>query len=228
MQAYLPKKYDRPHYLWSLAVIASLALHVLSSQGLNYFAPFSEPMKLGPVKLRVAESERKEPEALPPKPRKKEPRPKPAPPPNSTPAPKTATNVAPIQGLAKDSLSTSGSMAAPIGNTLMTEDTGQRVKDAQALKGDQSAPAKLIASTLSTPPYSDEALDAGLEGSFIVDVFVSLDGQVREAELQKKIGYGMDERVLKSVRTSKFEPRRNRLGLVEGGWTVLKFTLVIP
>lgn len=228
MQFFPLKKHDQAQYIWSLAFIASVVVHFLSGQGLIYFSPLPEPMKPGPVKLRVAESTHKEAAPLPPKPPKKELSPKPAPTPNSKPAPNAVPNVAPIQGLTKDSLSTSGTMAAPIGNTLMIADSGQRVKEAEALKGDQSAPAKLIASTLSPPPYSDEALDAGLEGSFIVDVFVNIDGQVREAELRKKIGYGMDERVLKSVRTSKFEPRRNRLGLTEEGWTELKFTLVIP
>ncbi len=222
------KIFEKPGLLWGLAVIASLAVHLLSGKGLTYFSNVRGPITLAPVKIREAEIQPKEAEPLPPKPPKKEPRPKPTPAPNSMPAPISAPNVAPVQGLTKDSLSTSGTMSAPIGNTLMTEDTGQRLKEVEALKGDQSKPAKLLAGTLAPPPYSDDALDAGVEGSFIVDVFVNLDGQVREAELRKKIGYGMDERVLKSVRASKFEPRKNRLGLSEEGWTELKFTLVIP
>jgi hypothetical protein len=57
----------------------------------------------------------------------------------------------------------------------MVEDTGKRLKDVEALRGDMSAPAKLISNTLKTPPYTDEALDAVLEGSFVVDVYVNLD-----------------------------------------------------
>ena len=222
------KKYDKPNYLWGFAVMISLTLHLLSGKGLNYFLIIPSTNKLGPVKIRVAEVQPKVESALPPKPPKIKRPPKPMPTPNSPPAPSAAPNVAPVQGLNKDSLSTSGTMSAPTGNTLMIEDTGQRLKEDDALKGDQSAPAKLLAGTLTPPPYSDEALDAGVEGAFIVDVFVNLDGHVREAEIRKKIGYGMDERVLKSVRASKFQPRKNRLGLSEEGWTELKFTLVIP
>jgi outer membrane biosynthesis protein TonB len=110
----------------------------------------------------------------------------------------------------------------------MVEDSGKRLKDVEALRGDMSAPAKLIASTMVTPPYTEEALDALIQGSFIVDVYVGLDGTVREAELRKKIGYGMDVRVIDAVKGSKFIPRKNRFGVDEEGWTELKFTLVIP
>jgi protein TonB len=228
MQASLGGKSISPFSIWKYAVIASVLAHLLTAGGLKLIESRPVPSKPQPIKIRVAESPVKEPAPTPPKPLKKEPPPKPLPTPNEKASPEKPTTETPVQGLTKDSLSATGTMAAPVGNTLMTEDKGQRLSDVAALKGDQSAPAKLIVSSLAPPPYTDEALDAALEGSFIVDVFVNLDGSVREAELRKKIGYGMDPRVLSAVRSSRFTPRKNRFGVAEEGWTELKFTLVIP
>jgi TonB family protein len=167
-------------------------------------------------------------DVLPPKPKQKE-KPKPQ---NIAPNTQVTSDVPktdmPVQGLTKDSLSDQGTMAAPVGNTLMKEDEGKRLEQVDALRGDMSAPARLIAQTLAAPPYTEEALDAVIEGSFIVDVFVNLDGTVRDVELRKKIGYGMDSRVLAAVSAAKFIPRKNKFGVSEEGWTELKFTLVIP
>jgi outer membrane biosynthesis protein TonB len=228
MQTRLESKRINAFGVWKYAVIGSVLAHLLTAGGLNLIENRPAQITPTPIKVRVAESPVKEPQPTPPKPIKKERPPKPLPTPNETSSPDKPQTETPVQGLTKDSLSQTGTMAAPVGNTLMTEDKGQRLTEVASLKGDQSAPAKLIVSTLAPPPYTDEALDAALEGSFIVDVFINLDGSVREAELRKKIGYGMDARVLSSVRSSRFTPRKNRFGVSEEGWTELKFTLVIP
>jgi outer membrane biosynthesis protein TonB len=193
--------------------------------------PSAKPKFQDIVKIRIATQDKEAvtaPTPLPPRPAKREIPKKQLPAPNQVnPQTKTTTET-PVQGLTKESLSEGGTMAAPLGNTLMTEDMGKRLKTVDPLKGDLSQPAKLVVATLNPPPYTDDALDAGLEGSFIVDVFVNLDGSVREAELRKKIGYGMDTRVIAAVKASKFIPRKNRFGVSEEGWTELKFTLVIP
>jgi len=214
--------------LWILCIAASFGLHLISAGWLQLFVDAPTSQTYVPFKVRVSVSEPKPVEFTPPKPKEKEKPKTPTVAPNTQPAPAQPTTTTPIQGLTKDSLSEKGSIAAPIGNTLMTGDEGRRLESVDALKGDMSAPARLIAQTLKTPPYTDEALDAALEGSFIVDVFVNLDGSVKEAELRKKIGYGMDSRVLSSVRDAKFIPRKNKFGVSEEGWTELKFTLVIP
>jgi len=213
---------------WRAAFAVSVLLHIISAGWLYRLANRPIYQASQPVKVRVLVNEPKPLDVLPPKPIQKE-KPKPQ---NLAPntqvtndAPKTDT---PVQGLTKDSLSDQGTMAAPVGNTLMKEDEGKRLEQVDALRGDMSAPARLIAQTLAPPPYTEEALDAAVEGSFIVDVFVNLDGTVRDVELRKKIGYGMDSRVLAAVRAAKFIPRKNRFGVSEEGWTELKFTLVIP
>jgi outer membrane biosynthesis protein TonB len=214
--------------IWFRAMAISLVVHIISAGWLFSLAgrPISHSMQ--PVKIKVTVSEPKPAQAPPPKPIQKE---KPKPQnlaPNALVTPNTPQTDTPVQGLTKDSLSDQGTMAAPVGNTLMKEDEGKRLEQVEALRGDMSAPARLIAQTLTAPPYTDEALDAVLEGSFIVDVFVNLDGSVRDLELRKKIGYGMDGRVLNAVRAAKFIPRKNKFGVFEEGWTELKFTLVIP
>lgn len=161
---------------------------------------------------------------LVPKP-KKQPTPKPAP---NEPSKNAKPDVAPIQGVTKSSVADQGTMSAPVGNTMMVEDTGKRVKDAQPLSGDMSAPAILIRDSIQTPPYTEQAIDVSLEGTWVVDVFVDLSGKVTSAELRKKIGYGMDERVLTAARQARFSPRKNKLGVSEPGWAEIKFVLVIP
>ena len=220
-------KYSSQHTL-IIAVVVSFVIHLLTGRGLTLIPTIPTEKKNAVVKMRIAEPVKPKLEEIPPPPPKKEKPKKQTPAPNQEIMPKTPTTEVPVQGVTKDSLSSAGTMAAPIGNTLMIEDTGKRLKDVEALRGDMSAPAKLISNTLKTPPYTDEALDAVLEGSFVVDVYVNLDGSVREAELRRKIGYGMDARVLNAVRTSKFIPRKNKIGVSEEGWTELKFTLVIP
>jgi outer membrane biosynthesis protein TonB len=228
---YLSKKWNvsrTPSQVWLVAVLASILLHLISGGWMKIMMTLPRHRIPEVVKIKIATVEAPKTELLPPKPREKQ-KPK-----KETLAPNTEVQAnmplteTPVQGLSKDTLSEQGTMAAPVGNTLMKEDEGQRLQAVDALKGDMSAPAKLITSTLAPPPYSDEALDAMLEGSFIVDVFINLDGTVREAELRRKIGYGMDGRVLTAVRASKFIPRKNKIGISEEGWTELKFTLVIP
>jgi outer membrane biosynthesis protein TonB len=208
-----------------LALAVSVGFHIVSALWLLRIEKAPTYEVSPPIKVKVVAAPTAE---TPPKPQKKE-KPKPQTlAPNAEAKPDQPVTDTPVQGLTKDSMSDKGTMAAPIGNTLMKEDEGKRLDEVQALRGDMSAPARLIVETLSRPPYTDQALDVALEGSFIVDVFVNLDGSVRDAELRKKIGYGMDERVLVAVRGAKFIPRKNRLGVSEEGWTELKFTLVIP
>ena len=216
-----------PYQTWLFAGGLSIFAHLITGGGISIVSHAPHPKITAPVKIRVAEVVPQAKET-PPKPKAKEKPAKQSPAPNQPVPLNQPTTTQPVQGVTKDSLAAEGGMAAPVGNTLMTGDVGKRLKDVDALRGDMSAPAKLIAATLRPPPYTDEALDAMLEGSFVVDVYVNLDGSVREAELRKKIGYGMDSRVLDAVRSSKFTPRKNKFGVSEDGWTELKFTLVIP
>ena len=116
-------------------------------------------------------------------------------------------------------------MAAPAGNTTMTKDLGIRLKpeEIQALGTDLSSDAVLIRSTIRQIDKTDEALDMGLTGRFVVDVYVDAAGKVTSAELSKKIGYGMDRLVLQAARRARFKPRRNPKGRPMPGWTTIVF-----
>jgi len=136
-----------------------------------------------------------------------------------------------VQGLPPDAVQPDApGIAAPIGNTLLTEDEGKRIRpeDYRDLGGDLSADARLILKSVVIPKYTDAALEGNLEGNFIVDVYVDEAGNVLQSEVRKRVGFGMDERLLDAARMAKFQPRKNKFGRTEAGWAEIKFTLVIP
>jgi len=136
------------------------------------------------------------------------------------------TTAAPVFGVRKDSLNNPGTgLSVPIGNTLMVEDDGKRVKDPGELK-DLSRDAQLIASSVKIK-YTESAIDAGIQGLALADVLVDLNGFVVEVSLPRKIGFGMDESIKKAALESKFLPRLDRNGQAQMGWTQVKFILTL-
>jgi TonB family protein len=134
-------------------------------------------------------------------------------------------------GLNPDSFSKDGSggFSAPLGNTTDTKDEGQRLspEEVKGLAKDLSQDAQLVVSSFIRPPYTSEAEDAGLEGSFVIEVYVDANGQVAEAELPTKIGFGMDTRVLDAARKANFRPRKDPLGRAVPGWTQIRIRLTL-
>jgi protein TonB len=171
------------------------------------------------------------PPAPTPKPTPPPPTPKPTPKPRTQAKPKDPVPEAtPVQGFSKDSLtSNEGSgPSVPVGNTLMVEDQGIRKDDVKPFAGDLSRDPILKQASVVKPEYTDEAIDAGLQGSFRVDILLDEQGNVQDAQLQKPVGYGMDRRILDSVRNLKYEPRLDKFGKALGGWTVVEFSLQLP
>jgi protein TonB len=220
------------------SIIGSVFLHLfgwillLLSTSVNQIPPPKEQL----VKLEVNVEQ---PKIIPPKPLpskarriKKKPKRRPV---SHTEAkkkrPKLAKKVPPIQGLNKESVSKDAEgIAAPVGNTMMSSDEGKRMRPDQ-IEGydeDQSRDAILIRGSFTIPEYTLVALDAALEGRYVVDVFVSKDGFVEDAELRKPIGYNMDQRILTAATSAKFEPRRNKYGGAIEGWAEIPFRLTIP
>ncbi len=213
---------------------ASLVLHLMFFSVVQYI-PRPEPARTY-TKVAVNVVEKSKPvEAAPPTPEPKPteaPKPKPAPQPKATPAIKTADNTPPpqpVMGLSKESFveGGKGSFSAPAGNTTMVPDEGKRLspEEIRKLDRDLSADAKLIDGSFIEPEYTPEAEENALEGSFVVEVYVDTQGKVVEAELRKKIGFGMDERVLNAARNARFSPRKNPLGQPLAGWTEVKVRL---
>jgi TonB family protein len=220
------------------AVVASAFLHGVALVGLTSFST-SAAEKPDVVKVKIVERPPPAPQPTPPPP----PPPEPTPPPKKKDPPKPAKvatekpqeapkeKVEPIQGLDAKSLdpNAKSGFAVPMGNTLMTEDTGKRVDTPPpAMAADLSQDPVLIRESIVAPEYTQEALDAGFEGLVDVDVYVDASGKVTSAEMRKKVGYGMDKRILESARVARFTPRRNKLGAAEPAWTAIRFNVRIP
>jgi TonB family protein len=220
------------------SIIASVMLHLIGwillliSTSVNQAPnPNDQLVKL---KINVEQPTIIPPKPPPSKPRRIKKKPKRRPTSHTKPKkarPKLAKKIPPIQGLNKDSVSKEAEgIAAPVGNTMMTSDEGKRLRPEQ-IEGydeDQSRDAILIRGSFAIPEYSLAALDAAIEGRYVVDVFVSKDGLVKDAELRKTIGYNMDQRILTAATSAKFEPRRNKYGGAIEGWAEIPFRLTIP
>jgi protein TonB len=90
---------------------------------------------------------------------------------------------------------------------------------------DLSSDAQLIPDSLIKPSYTAEALEANISGSFTAHVFVDASGKATQAELDKAIGYGMDQRVIDAILKARFKPRRDRNGASLPGWTSIAIIL---
>lgn len=222
-----------------LAGIFSAIFHLALFSGLGVYATMPKPapqkitVRIVPKPKPVVAEQKKE-EVPPPKPEPKKQPPKKEQKVTSERKPKQnpVKPPPPVQGLAPDALSPDGKgIAVPVGNTLMTSDEGKRLdpKDVQPLGNvDLSADPKLIRTSIVTPTYTEMAIDSSLEGTFVVDVFVDAKGSVSSAELAKKIGMGMDAKVLAAARSARFEPRKDRFGKSVTGWTTISFRLELP
>ena len=239
-------------FLWSVLVYAliSLAVHFLFLGSVISFSQPQEKTSYQRVKLKVTVAEvKQEPKVVespaPPAP--------PAPPPKpkeikdakiakkkdltqaqvvrKQDIPQQLATETPIQGLSKDSFAPgAGGFAAPAGNTTMAKDEGKRLRpeDVQQLKQDLSAPAKLVLESVMPPEYTLAAIDAGIEGVYKVEVYIDEEGRVTKAELTKRVGFQMDDRLLDSARNTKWLPRKDELGRSIAGWTSFTFTLKLP
>jgi TonB family protein len=56
------------------------------------------------------------------------------------------------------------------------------------------------------PEYSPEAREAGLEGTVVLGVEVRTDGKAHDIRVQRRLGMGLDEKAVETVRLWKFEP----------------------
>ncbi len=54
--------------------------------------------------------------------------------------------------------------------------------------------------------YTDEALDARIEGEVVVDIQIDDQGQVADVELLEGLGYGLDEAAIDAVEQFRFRP----------------------
>jgi TonB family protein len=56
------------------------------------------------------------------------------------------------------------------------------------------------------PEYSDKALKAHIQGIVTISLTVGIDGKPRDMTVEKKLGYGLDEKAIEAVRQWRFQP----------------------
>jgi protein TonB len=59
------------------------------------------------------------------------------------------------------------------------------------------------------PAYSEEARKAKLQGLVTMHVLVGADGRVRDVQVTRVIGLGLDENAVRAVRSWQFIPARD-------------------
>ncbi len=222
------------HKVLLLGLALSLFLHILPVPFLDHLA-INKPSVPVRVKMQITKIPEAPPEAIPePKlPEPKPPKPKKPKPEAGLAKPNLDQQSVPpasVSGLSADSVVEKGQGAfkANLGNTLSEAPPEVRPSSVPSGSADKSRDAILISASAAKVEYTDEALDAGFEGRVIADVFVETDGTVSSAELRKKVGYGMDARLLTAARAAKFKPRLNSQGIPERAWAEITFSLVIP
>jgi TonB family protein len=73
------------------------------------------------------------------------------------------------------------------------------------------------------PPYSEEARKAKYEGTVTLKITVDAQGAVRDVQVVKPLGLGLDEKAIETVRTWKFKPGRKN-GTAVTVWALVEVT----
>ncbi|MGB8295755.1 MAG: TonB family protein [Polyangia bacterium] len=132
------------------------------------------------------------------------------PPPTERPATGTDTTTTPVFGISMESTSSAGTgPALPVGNTLQTKPTHAKVAAAEVKP--LAAPVAAYEVTKMPLPigtcagkYTEEALQAGLEGTVILDFVVGEDGRVRDVKVVQGLGHGLTEAAVRAAKACRF------------------------
>lgn len=73
------------------------------------------------------------------------------------------------------------------------------------------------------PPYSEEARKAKYEGTVTLKITVDAQGAVRDVQVVKPLGLGLDEKAIETVRTWKFKAGRKN-GIPVTVWALVEVT----
>jgi TonB family protein len=99
----------------------------------------------------------------------------------------------------------------PVGNTLQTKPTHTKIAaaDVKAL----AAPVQAYEVTKMPLPvgrctgkYTEEARQAGLEGTVILDIVVGEDGAVRDITIVQGLGQGLNDAAVRALKACQFTP----------------------
>jgi protein TonB len=115
-----------------------------------------------------------------------------------------------VFGVSMESTSAAGAgPAMPIGNSGRPTPRQEGPSAARP----QAAPVQAYEVTTMPLPrgrcsgrYTDEARQAGLEGTVILDLVVGEDGRVREVKVVSGLGHGLTEAAVAAARECRFSP----------------------
>lgn len=178
--------------------------------------PKVEAPKPPPPETVYEAPKRQPPKRTPPKraPRPDKPPPKELPPPNTERPTEGEPTDVPVFGFDMASTSNAGSgPAMPVGNTLMAKpDEAPRPK---AVKKVAPLAVPVQAWEVSTMPtmrgrcqgkYTDEARQAGIEGTVVLDLVVGPDGRTHSIKVLEGLGHGLDKAAITALETCRFKP----------------------
>ncbi len=131
-----------------------------------------------------------------------------------TPPPSTAPGKGPIalKGITLDSTSPTGSgTALPTGNTHAPT-PGNTTTDPKPLPPSGGVAPTQEVSKMPTMQgecrgkYTEQARDAGVEGTVTLDLVVGADGKARDIKVVKGLGHGLDEAAIAALARCRFKP----------------------
>jgi TonB family protein len=133
-------------------------------------------------------------------------------PPTERPATNSDSTDTPVFGISMESTSTAGAgPAVRVGNTLRAAPGGKG--DAEAAGKALREPVQAYEVTKMPLPkgrcsgkYTDEARQAGLEGTVVFDIVVGEDGRVRDIALVQGLGHGLTEEAKRAMKACTFTP----------------------
>ena len=133
------------------------------------------------------------------------------PPPTERPAAGTDTTTTPVFGISMESTSSAGTgPALPVGNTLQTKPGHAKVAAADVKP--LAAPAQAYEVTKMPVPigdckgnyYTEEAKQAGVEGTVVLKVLVGEDGRVRDVKVVQGLPHGLTESAVRAVKACRY------------------------
>jgi periplasmic protein TonB len=94
-------------------------------------------------------------------------------------------------------------------------------------QGDDSGPYARVATQVicricPDPAYSDEARKAKMQGLVTMRVLVGADGRVRDVQVTRGIGLGLDENAVRAVRAWQFIPARDGARRPVATWVTIE------
>ena len=85
----------------------------------------------------------------------------------------------------------------------LQEETVEEEPQERPARG-QVVPPELIEDTRAE--YTEEAVEARIEGDVILELVITASGEVRDAEVVQGLGYGLDEAAMEAARQFRFRP----------------------